>query len=334
MLTGELEEIKELEDALANAPSTVRVEKLAEVPMGRWTFPIHGIVMGSQDRTKPTFGIFGGVHGIERIGSRVAISFIRDIISQLKWDEDLNRRLEESRLISIPVVNPGGIALARRGNPRSVDLMRNAPVEADEPVTFLVGGHRISGALPWFRGKKNWGLEIESEALVNFVKREGFEAEALLTLDVHSGFGIKDRIWYPYAKSRTPFPGTPWADEFEGLLESNFPNHIYQFEPQSHNYLTHGDLWDYLFDLHQEVNKNFYLPLTLEMGSWMWVRKNPRQLFSYMGYFNPVLPHRRKRVLRRHQYLIELMWRAVRNHKRWLKLERLKLDRLKLEPLK
>ena len=24
----------------------------------------------------------------------------------------------------------------------------------------------------------------------------------------------------------------------------------------------------------------FFLPLTLEMGSWIWVKKNPRQLFS------------------------------------------------------
>ena len=34
---------------------------------------------------------------------------------------------------------------------------------------------------------------------------------------------------------------------------------------------------------------NVFLPFTLEMGSWLWVRKNPRQMLDYFGYFNPVI---------------------------------------------
>lgn len=60
-----------------------------------------------------------------------------------------------------------------------------------------------------------------------------------------------------------------------------------------------------------------FLPLTLEMGSWLWVRKNPRQLFSPVGPFNPILPHRLRRVLRRHLPLIDFLQRAVHNAEAW-----------------
>ena len=49
----------------------------------------------------------------------------------------------------------------------------------------------------------------------------------------------------------------------------------------------------------------FFLPLTLEMGSWLWVKKNPRQLFSRHGIFNPLIEHRQQRVLRRHLALLD-----------------------------
>jgi hypothetical protein len=47
------------------------------------------------------------------------------------------------------------------------------------------------------------------------------------------------------------------------------------------------------------------------MGSWLWVKKNPRQLFSRHGIFNPLIEHRRQRVLRRHLAWLDFMTRAA-----------------------
>jgi hypothetical protein len=88
----------------------------------------------------------------------------------------------------------------------------------------------------------------------------------------------------------------------------------YIFEPQSLQYLAHGDLWDHLYQQARHV----FLPLTLEMGSWLWVKKNPRQLFSRHGIFNPLLPHRQQRVLRQHQSLLDFLARAAHGHRLWL----------------
>jgi hypothetical protein len=53
-----------------------------------------------------------------------------------------------------------------------------------------------------------------------------------------------------------------------------------------------------------------FLPLTLELGSWAWVRKNPRQLTAARGWFDPIVPHRVRRTLRRHLPLFDLLQRA------------------------
>jgi len=58
--------------------------------------------------------------------------------------------------------------------------------------------------------------------------------------------------------------------------------------------------------------------LTLEMGSWLWVKKNPRQLFSRLGMFNPQIEHRRQRVLRRHLAWLDFMTRAASGSALWL----------------
>jgi hypothetical protein len=54
------------------------------------------------------------------------------------------------------------------------------------------------------------------------------------------------------------------------------------------------------------------------MGSWLWVKKNPRQLFSRHGIFNPLIEHRQQRVLRQHQMLLDFLARAASGHTRWL----------------
>ena len=95
------------------------------------------------------------------------------------------------------------------------------------------------------------------------------------------------------------------------------PQHRYLFEPQSHQYLTHGDLWDHLYLQACTEPARTFLPLTLEMGSWLWVKKNPRQLFSRQGMFNPLIEHRRQRVLRRHMAGLDFMARAASSHARW-----------------
>ncbi|MEO7641920.1 MAG: zinc carboxypeptidase, partial [Ramlibacter sp.] len=82
--------------------------------------------------------------------------------------------------------------------------------------------------------------------------------------------------------------------------------------------LTHGDLWDHLYLQACREGTGVLLPLTLEMGSWLWVKKNPRQLFSRHGIFNPLIAHRQQRVLRGHLPLLDFAVRAAASWRSWL----------------
>ena len=102
------------------------------------------------------------------------------------------------------------------------------------------------------------------------------------------------------------------------IYDRTYSSHNYLFEPQSRQYRAHGDIWDHLYRRGTENAARVFLPLTLEMGSWLWVKKNPRQLFSRQGIFNPLIEHRQQRVLRRHLSWLDFLARAAGGYRHWL----------------
>ncbi len=266
-----------------------------------------------------TFALTGGVHGQEKIGSQVVLSALETMTELLEWDELTNLALEKSRVVFMPIVNPVGMFLLRRGNGNKVDLNRNAPVEAATHSYPVVGGQRISPLLPWYRGEPGAPMEVEAQALCDFIRREVFPSKAAIALDCHSGYGSVDRLWFPYNHTFEPFPNIAEAFALKHLLDLTYPNHVYVMEPGAQGYTISGDLYDYLYLEHQKTageGKRF-LPITLEMGSWLWLKKNPVQLFSSIGLFHPMHLHRHKRILRRHITLVDFLHRAVINNSQW-----------------
>lgn len=314
----EMLEVQQIADKLASH-GEVNVEE--KIIFNGMQFPIISFCFGVNDPSLPVVAFFGGVHGLERIGTQVINAYLHTFKELLKWDELTQHLLENCRVLFYPMVNPVGMYSRLRSNPRGVDIMRNAPVDAEDNPVFLVGGHRISRWLPWYRGRKSEGMEAETQALCNFVRKHIFPAKFSTTLDVHSGFGSIDRLWFPYAKSRKPLLHLREVYALKRKLDQTLPNHVYRVEPQSAQYVTHGDVWDYLYDENNSRgHDSVFLPLTLEMGSWLWVKKNPRQLFSTLGAFHPLVPHRTQRILRRHLPLIDFLIRATTSYRQWLSL--------------
>ena len=293
-----------------------RVVRRVSMP-GGGSYPIHSIAIGNPSPDVPAVGYFGGVHGLERIGAGVVIAYLQSLVMRLQWDSALHRQLESVRLVFMPIVNPGGMALGTRANPQGVDLMRNSPVQALDRVPFLVGGQRISAGLPWYRGATLAPMEPESQAVCEVVAEELMTRRFSLALDCHSGFGTTDRIWFPFAHTRSPITHLAEMHALKSIFVQSHSHHRYVIEPQSLQYLAHGDLWDHLYLQACRAPDRVFLPLTLEMGSWLWVKKNPRQLFSRHGIFNPLIEHRQQRVLRQHQSLLDFLSRAACGHTLW-----------------
>ncbi len=323
-------ELQFLESLLETYRGNFRSEILARVPDGETTLPIHAISFGTQDPEAPVFALVGGVHGQEKIGSQVVLSYLESLIELLRWDSIAHHILQKSRILFVPILNPVGMHHLRRGNGNRVDLMRNAPIDADEHTIPLLGGQRISPFLPWYRGPKDGPLELESQALASWVRREIFPAPVSFVLDCHSGYGSVDRLWFPWSRTRKPFPAIAEAFALKSLLDNTYPNHVYQMEPNSQGYTISGDLWDWLYEEQRNGahSKNFFFPMTLEMGSWNWVRKNPIQIFDALGLFHPIHLHRHKRILRRHITLLDFLHRAVISNEAWARLDSSERDNL------
>jgi hypothetical protein len=307
-----------LENLLESLKGKARIQQRGSAQLGPQRFPIYTVAFGSTDPAAPTLALVGGVHGQEKIGSQVVLSYLETLTELIHWDELTLSALEKSRVVFLPIVNPVGMFLLRRGNGKRVDLMRNAPV--DHPgTTPLLGGQRLSPYLPWYRGPKGGIMEVESQILCDFVREEVFPAKVSVALDCHSGYGSLDRLWFPYSHSLKPYPDLAEVYALKTLLDSTYSNHVYRMEPCAQGYTINGDLWDYLYEEHSAAHgeSKRFLPLTLEMGSWLWLKKNPVQLFSAMGLFHPMHLHRHKRILRRHITLLDFLHKAVISSGQW-----------------
>ena len=313
-----LPELTELQAIVAAGGAQLQQRTVCEVAVGGTTYPVLAITLGNPSADVPAVGFFGGVHGLERIGAEVVIAHLHSLVMRLRWDSSLHRQLESLRLVFMPIVNPGGMAQATRANPRGVDLRRNAPVQASDPVPFMIGGQRRSDRLPWYRGPAGAAMEAENLAVCAVVREELLTHRFSMVVDCHSGFGTRDRVWFPYAHTARPIPHLAEVFAFKTILDESHPQHRYVVEPQSAQYLAHGDLWDHLYLGALERPAHTFLPLTLEMGSWLWVKKNPRQLFTRHGIFNPLIEHRRQRVLRTHVAWLDFVGRAALGHDRWV----------------
>jgi hypothetical protein len=317
-------ELSDLEQLALQHPGILKLERLADVAAPNGSLPLYGFSLGSQDPTAPTFGLFGGVHGLERIGSQVLLSFLKTLLQRISWEKDWQFFFDRCRLVSIPIINPVGMSLTRRGNGNNVDLMRNAPIDAKGKLIPLISGHRRGPHLPWFRGYEGQEMELENQTVIEFCRKHFFKSQSVITLDLHSGFGLQDRVWYPWAYCRDFFPHENEMFRLKNLFDQTYPYHIYKIERQSENYSNHGDLWDWIYQLYMKENpQGCFLPLTLEMGSWMWVKKNLWQLFTWEGLFNPVKRHRYARTMRRHYHFIEFLLKAANYHQQWNEIKNL-----------
>jgi hypothetical protein len=316
--SGEFPELEALRSLIRRGGELLRSEVVCEVDFRGERLPVYCLELGATDREAPAVGIFGGVHGVERIGSHVAIAFLQTLVERLHWDDTFGQLLEKVRLVFMPLVNPGGMRQNTRCNPAGVDLMRNAPVDAETGAPFLLRGHRLSSRLPWYRGPAKAPMQPEAQALCRVVEERILPHSFALTVDCHSGFGAHDRIWFPYAYTRKPIDCLADVYALRSMFRATHPYHsIYVIEPQSRQYMAHGDLWDYLYDSSRQRRERTFIPLTLEMGSWSWVQKNPSQMFKFLGMFNPIKPHRHHRALRRHLILLDFFLRAAISYPRW-----------------
>jgi hypothetical protein len=296
---------------------------LSEVRHDLGVWPLKLYRFGNPKASSALF-LTAGIHGPEVIGIETLFALLESLLEKSSWDAVTQNYFEKIDFHLIPVANPFGVTFFKRGNGRGVDLMRNAPSLRPNSLLAFSASQSWSSKLPWYSGPFGFS-EVETRSTYEWFQTHLLPRAHLISLDFHSGFGWSDQIWFPYAFDRVPFEHMHILMYWWGQFEKAHPYHFYDISPVSLAYRIDGDLWDYFFQqfisLHQaDADKVFYLPLTLEMGSWLWVKKQPLQLFRKNGLFYPWAQHRKKRVLRRHYSFFDYVLRSLLHPASWLKL--------------
>nr|WP_305907011.1 M14 family zinc carboxypeptidase [Methylomarinum sp. Ch1-1]MDP4519728.1 M14 family zinc carboxypeptidase [Methylomarinum sp. Ch1-1] len=113
---------------------------LCRLRYGETSLPIHALTLGNTSTQLPSLTLVGGIHGLERIGTQVVLTFLETLLERLHWDLTLVDMLQRVRINVLPLINPIGMLNHSRANGQGIDLMRNAPVDSDEHTVWLGGG--------------------------------------------------------------------------------------------------------------------------------------------------------------------------------------------------
>ncbi len=299
-------------DIARRHPALVRLRQYGYSRRDKHGFrhPIYVLEIGKKSALrKNPFALVAGVHGLETIAIRVLLDFLNEALNPKSKVYLREIKSGKLALVTMPIVNPGGIVANTRSNPAGVDLMRNSGVDAESAMPFF-GGHRLGNLLPYFRGSQP---EPEARQLMRFVREYLFPVKKGLApaLDIHSGYGSLNHLWWPYAFTKDPCEDTGLFQAIAKRLKSKLDDSFYRFGPQSESYTTHGDIWDKLYlECHNPAKPRTgarFLPFTLEIGTWAQLRQNPKRLLKKKLIFNPDKESKKEFIRAHRRFLYELV---------------------------
>ncbi|NOQ77398.1 MAG: hypothetical protein GQ475_06365 [Methylococcaceae bacterium] len=80
-----LPELQQIEAIIAqNKHHYLSYEILNHIPYQNQSFPIYALSLGSKQADAPRIAFVGGVHGLERIGTQVVLTFLQTLLNRLR----------------------------------------------------------------------------------------------------------------------------------------------------------------------------------------------------------------------------------------------------------
>ena len=126
-----LDEIEQITRLAEQAGAALQCRTLCVVDSGGVRYPVQVLSLCSWSPEHAAVGFFGGVHGLQHIGAQWVLAErvlagLRSIVTRLQWEATLHHLLGQRHRVTMPVVNPGGMARGTRANPQSVDHLQPA----------------------------------------------------------------------------------------------------------------------------------------------------------------------------------------------------------------
>jgi len=160
--------------ALAAAhPNIARLISAGKSIQGRdlWFMKISDNVDVEED--EPEFQYISSMHGNEPVGMECLLDLIQRLLDGYGTDARLTSLVNETEIWIMPLMNPDGYVLARRGNANNIDLNRNFP----DPVTST--NNTVTGR------------QTETQVIMNFM----FAHHPVLAANFHTGALVANYPW-------------------------------------------------------------------------------------------------------------------------------------------
>jgi murein tripeptide amidase MpaA len=138
----DFQEMRDMLDLTENLSGLEQVDVLDRIENRGRSFPPISVAFVPDDPKVPVLALFGGVHGIESIGTCSMLSYLGRLGELARWDRITREMVRTTRIVPFPLVNPVGMRLHRRSNGNGVDLMSNLPMQSPERGAVLADGRR------------------------------------------------------------------------------------------------------------------------------------------------------------------------------------------------
>jgi len=220
-------------------PDICRLYTLGQSVQGRelWAMLISDNPDDEED--EPEFKYVSTIHGNERICTEMCLYFIDLLLTEYGTDKRIANLVDSTAIWIVPLMNPDGLELGRRGNASGMDLNRNFPLLTDSSLNIFTGESLDAASRqPEVRHIMNWTAEN------SFVLSASFHTSAML-------------VCYPYGyNEQMEAVDTPTPDD---LL----------FEEISRRYTIHNTrMWNSSQFPDGIVNAAKWYPVIGEMADW------------------------------------------------------------------
>ena len=204
------------------------------------------------EEAEPEVKFISTMHGDEVTGMEMEMFFIENILKGYEAENDTMKFIvENTELYVMPLMNPDGMALNRRGNANGVDLNRNFPEGLyNEPNDPSLEEPEIAAMIDWTKEH-------------NFVMSTNFHGGALVANYPYDiDFGVPN---FSYAACPDDSHVTWLAYNYS---VRNFP----MFNGPFTEGITNGSVWYQITGGMQDWNYRYHncLDLTLEISSTKW----------------------------------------------------------------
>lgn len=252
---------------------------------------LHAVTISAPGRTpsdeRPLTMIQGGMHGIEVIGTELALALL-DRLAATDLDDSAAALLEVSDVTIVPCVNPDGrhtsmaslastgwYAPGSRRNANRVDLNRNWPRPPGVEDHWLPISGTGNRHLPWYRGETPLS-EPECQALLALIEPR----PPIAILDLHSSGQI---LVYPWTSKVEPPVDLDGFRAMIDALRGRQTRWRYKAKQSRAWYPIIGSMDDYVYERFGS------LMLTVEIGRpGQSIRDDPRRANRSFWFANPV----------------------------------------------